>query len=102
MTRLILAMPGLVLGAVQTHLHIRAARAYVCVDVIRRIMLGLDGQLRIRLGMGITDVDDKILRRAASEQVPWTSLSRNYELDFFQSLRRFNVRGVGYLILPPL
>ena len=41
--------------------------------------------------MGITDVDDKILKRAAEKRVSFINVARKYEVDFVQSLRKFNV-----------
>lgn len=88
MTRRILAMPGLPLRFLYCFYF---TRAYVCIDIIRRIISRLDSKLQVNFCMGITDVDDKILKRAAERRVSFVSVARKYEVDFVQSLRKFNV-----------
>jgi cysteinyl-tRNA synthetase len=44
--------------------HLGHARTYVCQDIIRRVLTNHFRQ-DVMFAMGVTDVDDKILRRAA-------------------------------------
>lgn len=42
--------------------------------------------------MGITDIDDKIIKRSASQNEDWQQLARLYEREFFEEMSLFNVR----------
>lgn len=42
--------------------------------------------------MNITDVDDKIIRKSNEQSVPFTEISRKYETEFLDDMRRLNVR----------
>ena len=46
------------------------ARTYVCFDIIKRIMTDYFGY-NIKLVMNITDIDDKIIRKAIEANVPF-------------------------------
>lgn len=41
--------------------------------------------------MNITDIDDKIIRRANDEGVPFDKISRQYETEFLQDMKDLNV-----------
>merc|ERR1712196_469381 len=43
--------------------------------------------------MNITDIDDKIILRANERDVPWESLARQYEHEFFEDLASLQVRS---------
>jgi cysteinyl-tRNA synthetase len=42
--------------------------------------------------MGMTDVDDKIIKRAAEVGRPFTDIARAFEREFVEDLRALNVR----------
>jgi cysteinyl-tRNA synthetase len=42
--------------------------------------------------MGMTDVDDKIVKRAAAENVPMLDLSRRFEAEFLSDMSDLGVR----------
>ncbi|XP_055532521.1 probable cysteine--tRNA ligase, mitochondrial isoform X2 [Wyeomyia smithii] len=71
--------------------HIGHASCYVRVDILQRI---LKQHFRVNLvtAMNITDIDDKIIRRASEQGKPWQELSRHYEQEFWSDLRRLNVQ----------
>lgn len=45
----------------------------------------------IKLCMNITDIDDKIIRKAIEQSVPFEKISRKYEAEFLDDMRRLNV-----------
>jgi cysteinyl-tRNA synthetase len=68
-----------------------AARStYICFDVIRRIMTSFFGY-DVHLCMNITDVDDKIIMRAAEAGVPFSTLAREHEASFLADMDALGV-----------
>ena len=66
------------------------ARSYVSFDILKRIMTDYFGY-NVKLVMNITDIDDKIIRKALEENISFEELSRRYETEFFDDMRRLNV-----------
>jgi cysteinyl-tRNA synthetase len=66
------------------------ARSYVSFDILKRIMTDYFGH-NVKLVMNITDIDDKIIRKAIEENISFEELSRRYETEFFDDMRRLNV-----------
>ena len=75
--------------------HIGHARTYVCTDIIRRILTDIHHK-DVNFAMGLTDIDDKIIDRAAQNGLKsWAeteSMVRGLEDDFFKDLDSLNVR----------
>ena len=75
--------------------HIGHARTYVCTDIIRRILSDIYNK-DVNFAMGITDIDDKIIDRAATnglEGWPQTEqMVRCLEKEFFDDLDALNVQ----------
>jgi len=78
--------------------HLGHARTYVCIDIIRRILVDYFGY-DVNFAMGLTDIDDKIINKAMeiNKSLACTNddikhVSRKYEHDFFADLDRLNVR----------
>ncbi|XP_021095011.1 probable cysteine--tRNA ligase, mitochondrial isoform X2 [Heterocephalus glaber] len=78
---------------VYDHAHLGHACSYVRFDIIRRVLTQVFG-CGIVMVMGITDVDDKILRRAREMDMSPAALARLYEEDFKQDM-------VALKVLPP-
>ncbi|KAK7097001.1 probable cysteine--tRNA ligase, mitochondrial [Littorina saxatilis] len=70
--------------------HIGHASSYVRFDIIRRIM-GSVFDVDAMLVMGITDIDDKIIRRVKETGATISQLTRTYEVEFFQDMTALNV-----------
>jgi cysteinyl-tRNA synthetase len=64
--------------------HVGHARTYLYFDVVRR-SLTADG-VPVRHVMNITDVEDKIDRKAAALGISWRTLARREEAGFFRDL----------------
>lgn len=70
--------------------HLGHARTYVSFDILRRVLSSL-ARVDIEYALGVTDVDDKILARAAETNVPPQTLARRFEARFFADLSALNV-----------
>ncbi|XP_033227492.1 probable cysteine--tRNA ligase, mitochondrial [Belonocnema kinseyi] len=70
--------------------HIGHASTYVRFDTIRRIMSEFFN-LDVILIMGLTDIDDKIIRRAIDSNQPWKNVTKFYEEEFFKDMKSLNV-----------
>eukprot|EP00949_MAST-11_sp_MAST-11-sp1_P001530 g1530.t1 len=70
--------------------HLGHGRCYVCTDIIRRVMTEVFG-VDVFFVLGVTDIDDKIIARAAERQEEPLALARHYEQKFFEDLDALNV-----------
>ncbi|XP_075596239.1 putative cysteine--tRNA ligase, mitochondrial isoform X1 [Balearica regulorum gibbericeps] len=70
--------------------HLGHACSYVKFDIIRRIMTRFFG-IEVIMVMGITDIDDKIIRRANEMNISPVALARIYEEDFKQDMAALKV-----------
>ncbi|NXC27813.1 SYCM protein, partial [Campylorhamphus procurvoides] len=70
--------------------HLGHACSYVRFDIIRRIMTRFFG-IEVIMVMGITDIDDKIIKRANEMNVSPVALARFYEEDFKQDMAALKV-----------
>ncbi|NXP34280.1 SYCM protein, partial [Leiothrix lutea] len=64
--------------------------SYVRFDIIRRIMTRFFG-IEVLMVMGITDIDDKIIKRANEMNMSPLALARIYEEDFKQDMAALKV-----------
>ncbi|NXX45602.1 SYCM protein, partial [Tricholaema leucomelas] len=92
---LVLATEGVVTWyscgpTVYDHAHLGHASSYVRFDIIRRIMMKFFG-IEVIMVMGITDIDDKIIKRANEMNVSPVALARIYEEDFKQDMAALKV-----------
>jgi cysteinyl-tRNA synthetase len=69
--------------------HIGNFRTFLQVDILRRFLL-LTGT-KVRHVMNITDVDDKIIRNAATAGIPIGQYTARYEQAFFEDLESLRV-----------
>lgn len=70
--------------------HMGHARCYVSFDIIRRIMTDYFGY-NIKLVMNITDIDDKIINKAITQEKDFLEISRAMEDSFMDDMKRLNV-----------
>ena len=73
--------------------HAGHARCYVTLDVLRRLSAALTGRA-VLLALNVTDVDDKILARAAERGEAPLELARRCEEEFFEDMRALRVAPV--------
>ncbi len=69
--------------------HLGHARTYVAFDVIKRY-LRLKGYDVIHV-QNITDIDDKIIRKANEEGVSWREIADRYTKDYLEGLEKLNI-----------
>lgn len=69
--------------------HMGHAMSNIIFDVVRRNLL-FHGH-RVKYVQNITDIDDKIIERAAARGVPPSELAQDYTERFFQEMERLNV-----------
>lgn len=74
--------------------HLGHARTYVVFDVLAKY-LRWTGKEVFYL-QNITDVDDKIIDRAAREQVSKASLSRQFEREYIRDMQSLGINAVSY------
>lgn len=71
--------------------HVGHASNYVSLDILRRILTDYFGY-DVTLQMNVTDIDDKIIQRAAEAGEPFADLARRYEAAYFDDMRALGVR----------
>lgn len=71
--------------------HIGHATTYIKSDIIRRILSDYFN-IDVLLIMGITDIDDKIIRRSIESGKDFEALSRHFETEFFADMNKLNIR----------
>jgi cysteinyl-tRNA synthetase len=69
--------------------HIGNFRTFLQIDILRRF-LALSG-IKVRHVMNITDVDDKIIRNAAAQNMPIGEYTAGFEQAFFEDLESLRV-----------
>ncbi|XP_052017887.1 probable cysteine--tRNA ligase, mitochondrial isoform X1 [Apodemus sylvaticus] len=75
---------------VYDHAHLGHACSYVRFDIIRRILTRVFG-CNVVMAMSITDVDDKIIKRANEMNVSPASLASRFEEEFKQDMAALKV-----------
>lgn len=70
--------------------HMGHARTYICFDSLRKIMRDYFGY-NVIMQVNITDIDDKIIKRANEQQVNFEDFSRNNEREFWKDMKALNV-----------
>ncbi|CAB4705153.1 unannotated protein [freshwater metagenome] len=81
-------------ATVQAAPHIGHIRSAVNFDILRR-WLNMSGY-DVTLIRNVTDIDDKILQKAAQEKTPWWALAMKYEREFTAAFAALNVLPPTY------
>ena len=81
-------------ATVQASPHIGHIRSAINFDILRRWLIksGYD----VTLIRNVTDIDDKILQKAAQENTPWWALALKYEREFTVAFDALNVMAPTY------
>ncbi len=74
--------------------HLGHARSIVTFDTVRRILE--DAGYRVTLVCNFTDIDDKIIRRAAEEGCDWRDVAERYINEFFMDMDALGVKRADY------
>lgn len=75
---------------VYNYIHIGNARPAVVFDTLRRY-LEYKGN-KVKYVSNITDIDDKIIKRANEEGISFNEVARKYENEYYTDLQGLNVR----------
>lgn len=76
--------------------HVGHASNYVRFDIVRRVLSDYFGY-DVVVQMNVTDIDDKIIKRANERKIPFEQLSRHYETEFMEDMDSLNVLRPHYL-----
>ena len=76
--------------------HIGHARTYISFDIVRRIMRDYF-KYNVTFVMNITDIDDKIIKRAAERNISCSELSLKYEKEFLDEMENLNVERPDFI-----
>lgn len=76
--------------------HVGHASNYVRFDIVRRILSEYFGY-DVIVQMNITDVDDKIIRKANERQEPFSEISQFYEREFLEDMEALNILPADYV-----
>jgi len=74
---------------VYDYCHIGHARSAVVFDVMRRYFRYKD--FDVRYVRNFTDIDDKIIRRAKEEGIPWDEVARKYTEEYYRDMDALGV-----------
>ncbi len=74
---------------VYDYTHLGHVRAYLAFDFIKRYLI-LRGYTVIHV-QNITDIDDKIIKRAHKEGVDWREIADRYTKDYLEVLRKLKI-----------
>ncbi|MGQ9866764.1 MAG: cysteine--tRNA ligase [Pseudanabaenaceae cyanobacterium] len=74
---------------VYDYCHLGHARAYIVWDTVRRY---LQTRYRVRYVQNITDIDDKIIRRAQERGTTWEAIAREFTEAYNLDTQRLNIQ----------
>ncbi len=75
---------------VYDYFHIGNARAFIVFDMIRRYFIYRG--YRVRYVMNLTDIDDKIIKRANEQGVDSAEIAEKYAAAFFEDIQKLGIR----------
>lgn len=70
--------------------HIGHACCYVKIDILQRILKSFFN-VKLVTAMGITDIDDKIIKKAKETNTDFRVVAKNYEHEFWLDLTSLNI-----------
>ena len=75
---------------VYDYVHIGNCRTFVFEDVLKRVLKF--NNYKVKHVMNITDIEDKILKKAQEEKVSIEQITKKYEKFFFDDLEKLNIQ----------
>lgn len=76
--------------------HIGHARTYISFDIIRRVLRDYFNY-NVTFVMNITNIDDKIIKRAAERNITCDELGLKYEKEFLDEMENLNVQRPDFI-----
>jgi len=77
----------------QDNAHIGHAKTYIQFDVIVKYLRYL--KYDVFYLQNVTDIDDKIIKRANEENKTWKEIARKYEKEYYDDMKKLNVDSVN-------
>jgi len=74
---------------VYDYCHLGHARSYIVWDIVRRYLMWRG--YRVRYVQNFTDIDDKILNRARTEQSSMQAVAQKFTQAYFEDMARLNI-----------
>ena len=71
------------------------ASNYVRFDIVRRILSDYFGY-DVVVQMNVTDIDDKIIKKANERGMPFEEVSRHFEKEFMGDMEALNIRQADF------
>ena len=81
-------------ATVQSFPHIGHVRSGINFDILRRWLIA--NRYDVTFIRNVTDIDDKILEKAQTENMPWWALAQKYEREFTSAYEVLNVLPPTY------
>ncbi len=75
------------------YIHVGHARMLVAFDLVQRYLRSLGYQ--VTYVRNVTDIDDKIIERAAANGENWADLARRFTVAMHEGLRDFGTARAG-------
>jgi len=72
--------------------HLGHARTYIIFDAIVKYLCSKNYDVFYL--QNITDIDDKIIKRAQEENISWEKIARKYEKMYYQTMRKLGISAV--------
>lgn len=79
---------------VYDHCHIGHARSAICFDAIFRYLLHKG--YAVVFVKNFTDIDDKIIKKANQEGIPWNEVAEKYIRSFYEDMDNLNIARPTY------
>ncbi|MCS7280483.1 MAG: cysteine--tRNA ligase [Desulfobacterota bacterium] len=79
---------------VYDHCHIGHARNAIIFDTIYRFFLSKN--LNVLFVKNFTDIDDKIIKRAKEERIPWHEIAEKYIGSYYEDMKMLNILKPTY------
>jgi len=76
------------------YFHIGNGRTFVMSDIIRRYLIYKG--YNVKFVMNLTDIDDKIIRKANEESISTNELTSRYEAAFMQDIKKFKMKAADF------
>jgi cysteinyl-tRNA synthetase len=80
---------------VYDYLHIGNGRTAITMDVLARLLKHLGYE--VHAIMNITDIDDKIIQRAQTNNTDWKTLAQKYEAKYLEDMEALGVNNFKFI-----
>ena len=77
---------------VYSYIHLGNARAFTNYDLIVKYLRFK--KFKVKYIMNITDIDDKIIKKAKEEKVSWKDISKKYENYFLEDIQKLGIDSI--------